>query len=51
MAKKPKLGKRGEGTSSFLGEEDVGKHILALEHLSDPSVVEGETRIASVVVT
>jgi hypothetical protein len=51
MAKKPKLGKRGEGTSSFLGEEDVGQHILALEHLPDPSVVEDETRIVSVVVT
>jgi hypothetical protein len=51
MAKKPKLGKRGEGTSSFLGEEDEGQHILAPKHFPDPSVVEDETHIANVVVT
>jgi hypothetical protein len=40
MAKKPKLGKRGEGTSSFLGDDVGRQHILALEHLPGPSVVE-----------
>jgi hypothetical protein len=36
----------------FLGEEDVGQHILlALENLPEPSVVDNETRIVSVVVT
>jgi hypothetical protein len=44
-------GKRGEGASSFLSDDVGRQHILALEHLPGPSVVENETRIVSLVVT